>query len=456
MRVLVAVGAAVAAAGATVGGMTWGATTVERQYERAWDMIEQEGTFEIVSMEYQRGLRSSSARTEFALRDPVWDEIADDLSGGAVQRMVFVLEDSIDHGPVFFGGDGRFGAARIASELTVDDAIREGLPWLGDRRSLANVHTVVDFNGSGRARYTSPAFEEELPSGQSVRFSGLTGTSRFNRTFDEQSGDLVADSLVVDEIEGGGRLSIRDVAIEADLRAIGSNIWAGTTTFRLGEFVVDTPDDAMEARGLDGTWVLDEDDGLLTSEMALGLERFHLREAGADHAFDNMRLRMTAHSIDAGVAEQLIEWTEQLNLGQMGENEYAMRSMSAVPELLAANPRITVDEFHMETPDGVFTGSLGAEWVGGAPDMNNPFALFNGLAVDFSLTGPEKWWGVALGGMGGGVAGSAGPQAVEELVNQGLMVRDNGEVTLEFGVRDGMIQAQGQTLGSVWQFLGAM
>lgn len=433
----------VAAGGAAFALPHWAGGVAEEQYRAAWDTIAEDPRLEVVSRDYNRGMRQSTARTELAIT------VGGNNAKGEAQRLVFVEEDTIHHGPVLLGGDSVLGAARVESVVRPSDETAAAYPGLAGDKPLLTADTFVAFDGSSRMRYASPAREWQQDDVR-LSFSGLNGTAQVSAAMDEMEGDGAMDSF---RVEGpDARAEISGVTFRSDARALSSWLWTGSTEMQVDGIRIEEADETVAIDGVTLTASSDAEDGLLQGSMDLSAESVDTPRG----TFSEGRLRVSSGNLDQAAVEQMVEWSQAMERGELTPQELNSRFMNIWPDLLAANPRLAMDELHLETPDGPFSGSASAEWTAGRPDMNNPMTLINGLLIELRLSGPEERVRTLFSEMTGTAKGGATGDRLAALEQQGLIVVQDGEVRTELALRDGTVHANGSRMGSVWQFLGAL
>lgn len=447
MRVLIAGGVLVLATGGVGAGMYWSGGIAEQQYQQAWDELAESPSIRVVDRDFQRGQWRSTARTEFTVTGEVAELMepwsADETRG----ELTFVMEDTVHHGPVLLGADRPFAAARIESNLRPGDVTVAAFPALARDRSLLEADTVVAFDGSSRIRYWSPDYDWQEGDGRFL-LSGMHGTVKLNATLDEHRTESFVNELVLAGPEA--RFSIRDAAVRADGRAVTPRLWVGASELTVEHVAVEAEGERAELDGMIVSWTVDADDGVVSADLAAGLDVIRSPEG----EFRDGRLRVAARNIDQDALERVIGWGEAVEQGRMSRNEFNRRLMSAWPEFLARNPELVVEELGLQTSDGPFSGSAGVLWTAGAPDINNPFALVNGLAIEVRLAGPRDWWQQAAEGLASEApVDAADDMTLRSLIDQGLLVEDNGDLRTELILREGMVHANGNNLGSVWQLI---
>lgn len=431
----------VAAAGAAFALPHWAGGVAEEQHQAAWDAITEDPRLDVVSRDYSRGVRQSTARTELAI------STGGTAKGG--ERLVFVEEDTIHHGPVIFGGESALGAARIESVVRPSEETAAAYPGLAGDEPLLTAETLVAFDGSSRIRYASPERQWQQDDVR-MSFSGLSGTANLSAAMDRMDGDGVIDSFLVEGPDA--RAEITGVTIRSDARALSSWLWAGSTEMQINSIRIEEAGEAVAIDGVTLTASSDAEEGGLRGSMDLSAESVDTPQG----LFSEGRLRVSSSNLDQAAIEQMVEWSQAMERGELTQQELNARLMNIWPDLLAANPRLAVDELHLETPDGSFSGSASAEWTAGRPNMNNPMTLINGLLIELRLSGPEERVGTLFSEMAGtGKAGQAGDR-LSALEQQGLIVRQDGEVRTELALRESMVHANGSSMGSVWQFLRAL
>ena len=434
------------AAGVGIAGPYVAGGVAEDQYDRAVRVFSDNPSVEIQSRTFDRGVRRSHARTELVLAGQARDAVRE-LFPGAVSydAVLLVVEDTIHHGPVFLSRDHPLAAARVDTRVLPGAALLNEFPELDGDQSLITADTTVALDGDTYTRFHAPATDWS-GDGSRLAFSPLQGRVDLNADMDEVRFEAALDDLRIQSPEGAFQLN--GMSLDADSRALSRHLWVGSSTFNTHRFQWESGSEFLQVDGLAMQWSSDVADGLLEADVRLTSDA---ARAPATR-LEGSRLRLRASNIDQWALEQVLEWSEALEAGELSQQQLAANLMGVWPQALEHGPSVSVEEFELGLEDGPVSGRARLGWSAGVPSMNNPFALVNGIDLELTLAGPEPWMRRTIAGASGSPEQTQ--QTIDSLVQQGLLVRRDGELSTEIRLDQGRIVANGNDLGSVWQALG--
>jgi len=440
-------------AGLALGGMGlgayWAGGIAEREYESARGLLAQDPSIEVRALAYDRGFRQSRARSEVVVDGQVARTVREWLSHAFAdsEALTFRLEDTIDHGPVFFAGTGTLGAARIESRLFPGDTLTDAFPALAPDQPLLTSETLVDFDGNSVVAYRVPDMDWR-EGGMMVRLAGVHGTAHLNAALDQVTLEAYMDDVLIGH--PAGRFDIADARLDGEARALSPQLWVGATRMHVGRLRLDDGAQPLEVDGLEIMWTSDAEDGVVHADLLLASDASRTPEL----SLEGSRVRLRASNIDQGALQQVLEWRDAVERGHMSDEQLTMRVVSLLPEFLRRNPELAVEELHVgRLDDDALRGRMRAGWSGREPSMNNPFAIVSGLGLELEVAGPEAWFESLLA-MTNERAPAGDHQTLDQLLEQGLIVPENGGYRSELALRDGSVYANDQRLGSVWRLIG--
>ena len=350
----------------------------EARYQLAVERIQQSG-LKVISHSFSRGWFGSTAETSFLLVSTDYSSAVSDSD-----RRHLSLRSTISHGPLVSTG---LGLAEIDSEIK-----------LGKRAIFppdypAEVHTLVDLNGSGATRVNLPpadvAGSAEMPD---LSFGGMTG----EMTFGEGSGDIglqfVLQHLRIGS-SGQKLAELGETRLESNSRTSLSGLMLGSGEFKVQRLMLH---DAERSEQLIVDELAVSVDSAEETELVSAVASYRMQriEVGGE-VYGPGELRVELKQLSGPALGRLQQNIAQLKNQTMSDAQRSMALLSLMlelgSELLKNNPSITIKPLHLVTPDGTVAGEFSLRGDGlTMADISNIPALAGKLVADLSLRVPEK------------------------------------------------------------------
>jgi len=349
----------------------------EARYQLAIDRIQQSGV-KVISHNYDRGWFGSMAETSLTFDGP-----EDAAATGEPGSLRLTLLSTVSHGPVLSTG---LGLAEIESEIK-----------FGERAILppdypAQIHTLVDLNGTGHTRIDLPAADfsgsAQMPD---ISFGGLSGEVAFDIGGDAQI-QFVLNSLAVSSA-GQKLVELGETRLDSNSRTSSSGLMLGDGEFRVQQFVLNDPESGEQVVMHDLAIDLESSEEL-EQVSAVASYRMGLIEVAGD-VYGPGVLSVEMSRLPGPVLARLQQALAEIKAQKMSDAQRGMALsglvMSVASELLKNDPTIAIKPLRLVTPDGTVEGELSLRGAGlSLADVSSIPALASKLVADLSLRMPEK------------------------------------------------------------------
>jgi uncharacterized protein YdgA (DUF945 family) len=353
----------------------------ESEYNRLVEQFAQSG-FSVVVNDYQRGWFGARVETEFQLDVPQASmelPAADDLR--------FTLSSELVHGPLM--PSGGLGLAELNSRVLVDgeQIFPEDYPVV--------MRTLIGLDGGGVTTIDLPATVLEAKEGRpEIDFQGMTGEISFSAGMADASADIRLSG--VDFSEGEiKKLRVKDVTMVSDSSSSTSGLMLGKGQFSVGEFTLSdfATDTAISLKQLSVKVKSD-----LKGEVVAGMAIYRLDSLSVnDELYGPAQLQISLDNLSADALFRMQQALEEIQGQQLNENQRGLAVMSVLmgnaPELLKNDPRLSIDNLSVKTPDGEIKAafslqSKGLEWK----EISNAPVALSKLVASADLSMPEKYY----------------------------------------------------------------
>ena len=336
------------------------------------------GKFSGRLVSYQRGLFSSTARTEWRLDAPDAPPL-------------FIFEHDIRHGPTWRGD-----MARIETRLPTPEALRAELDPLFKGQPLLRIDSDLSFSGDSHNRLSSPAVSGQID-GLTLDWGGLGGEITMTAGSNRAHGTLHAPALKFSEAGDGQTLQFEGLSLNMD-QALAPNLhfYIGAFEMRLDKLRAHNGSERVEADGL----VLRSDAQLDSQLVSLGVALDSARLEAAGETLGNAGMSLRLNRLDTAAFDNLSQAAERARQsGGEIEQQQAMLAGAALeqlPKLLSQQPEIELRRLGATTPQGPVNLALRLRYVGkgqwltfdperdleGELQLAAPVALVERLAAD--------------------------------------------------------------------------
>ncbi|SEP17044.1 YdgA family protein [Aquisalimonas asiatica] len=464
-RLLIGCGlAAVVVAVGLGAGPVWTGAVAERHHARALEALEGEAQVRVRSSEYDRGFFGATSRVEVEFIGPVADEFASFMEWefGVRQAPVLVFHDRISHGPIPSGSGGVPGAAFVASRVEVAEQIGESLPMFADDPTVMTAETRVGFDGASRTTFATPGWDVEGDDA-AFSFSGLNGTFRMDADMVGGEIDMNFDRLAVTEL--GTTWSAQGVRFHSEPEDLGAVVWTGDSVLEIDTVGVDD----AEIEGVRVASWAGIDDGAFDITLDATM---HAMVADG-YRIEESRLKAALYRIDQEALEQVVELTDQLEMGHIDDYTMGMRLFALLPQLLEREPELVIEELSVAMPEGPVQASARVTWDGRAPSLENPLAAVDGLFAEVQVNASREavhrsvrayvrqdlasdmlMRGQSLSEEAVDErANQLASERVNEMVSGGLFQLDGQDLQGHVLIEDGLVLVNGKNYGPVWGLL---
>ena len=343
----------------------------------------QQNGFEVVSDNYQRGWFGAQSKTEFELDMP---------SGVKGNSFAFTMLSDIVHGPL--SPDGGLVLASMGTSFQVD-----GKALFPEDENTVLVSNI-GLNGDGKTVISIPALKlAGKPGRPEIQFSGVDGVLLFDVGLTHATADIKMPGLWVGG-EKGESLQFTDVTLNSDSKAGLLGMFLGSGRFNIKQIDFKNPekDVAINIDAISVSGDSSENGGNLIFDANYAVNAVTVNGT----VYGPAQLELGIENIPAEVAAKLQKELKKMRSLKLTKEQEGMAVMSmmvgAAPDLLKANPKMTIKRLFVKTPDGDIDGKLsiaanGLQWN----EITNVQTVLQKLEADAAISLPEKLLKAVMG-----------------------------------------------------------
>lgn len=420
---------------------------------------------------YERGVFGATESLTLEL----FGDLTRGIEGGTSPRtpLHLTLRSRLRHGP--FAG-GRLAAAVLDSELQLDPETRAEIDRLTGGASLLSGQAVLQLDGSGAGRLSSPAFSTQIPdpeTGETLRlvWGGLRGEVEFSPQMSRysMSGRIPRLEMTNDAGVGMVMSGMRFSADQQRLLADEPLLYVGPQHHSVEEIRIVGEDDAHLALA-QVSYALDTP---IEGEFVDMIARMRVDAIESDGrrygpAACDFSIRHLHAQTLAGLYRRLLDVYSDPSQAGAGARE-PMQELARVAEpaleLLGYRPTIHLDRLSLATAEGELLLEADASLPGIPPGgFENPALLLAGLDARARIAVPKALLirlaaeraGTQLAAMSGTGAARALDEPdtemlaaqleveLAQLIDQGLIQRDGDALTSEVTLEAGQLRVNGK------------
>ncbi len=469
----IVIGAALAAAvGGAYAGVNWyTGQQVESRLAKQYEEIDALPLVAVKDRRYQRSLTGATEEVTFALGCPKTP------IGAAMAGIEVTVRNRIKHGP--FTGDG-MAAAKIDTEIVIPPAIAAQLAKVfGDRPPLS-ISTRVAFNGSRHSTLEVPSARinaADLPGGEggALAWQGMTAVADTDASGDHLQYRWDVRGLMFSDGKGT-EMKIGPAVVEGTGKRVLSWLYDDDSRFRIESIEMTVPSTVQTMMGqrpspfgslvfkdISGTGRMKVDNNYLgeTRKMEVGSLVVDARPIGKlnyDTSFDRVHLPTIVKAAQSLLAGNAFD-CDQLASGEAARQLPAMldKLKGTAFELLSHSPRVSVDRLGVTLPEG--EAKIGYQVVLGAiteADLAAPEQMMRKLTVTANASVAQDLVGrfATMAMQQAGVTDAAAAdeikrtiaQNIDPLVAQGMIMREGGNLTAAFEMKEGQFKLNGKVI----------
>lgn len=222
-------------------------TSLGAQYEY---LLQSSPYVEIVQRDYQRGIFASDETLTLELFGKIIKAASNDRDIQTplpAEPLRLTIRTHIQHGPL--PGGSKLAAAIAESELVLPEKVGEEVEkLLGSTAPLYTQRSVINFDGSGHATFSSPKFQfttPQSPAGKAgtLSWQGIEGSMDFSADMKHLLTTARAPEMKF-SADDGTTISLADLRLEGDQQGIFDDLpmlFSGTQRLSVGELVISPP-----------------------------------------------------------------------------------------------------------------------------------------------------------------------------------------------------------------------
>lgn len=429
----------------------------QSRYQDIISELEHAG-FEITSNDYQRGWFGSFANTEFKLTLPPDIE---------AKELTFSMHSDIVHGPL--STEGGFALATIGTSFEFD-----GNDLFPEEENNV-LSTKIGLDGSGKTLISIPALKfTGQPGKPEIQFSGADGEILFDIGFTQLDINVDIPELWVGG-PNGESFRVTKIVLDSKSKKGLSDLRLGNGKFEIKQIDFIDPKNDLEVKvdaiRLHGDSSEDGDNITFSANYSISAITVN------DTSYGPAELGIEIGNIPAAVAVKIQQGVREIRGKKLPQDQQAMAMMGLLmgvgPEILKADPKLAVNRLYIKTPEGDIEGNLsvaadGLEWN----EIGDVRAILDKLNADASIRIPEKLLQSMLEAQARqsviqhiemrkkagesvempsdeeiqAMGKTMVKQRLDELLQQGLLVRDGEYVSSAAKLVVGLLSVNGKTI----------
>lgn len=456
----------------------WIGTEAQKQYDTLLAQSTQPNV-EIIGRSYERGLFHSSAVTTLAVKVP-----------GEKKEAVFraTLVNSIQHGPLASVKNSDVDKSfqpvlavittRLAPEQEQGELLRAALGKLPELGSSEMI-TFLNFDGTGESSLNIPAFKKKVTiEGKEelqVNWDGLKTKSKFDIANSTISGSFSAPRLEAGNSEAG--FSALDVKGDFSTYPGIKGVLLGALNFFCKRIELHSKEDNLRAL-VESTTVQAESvvsGDTVSCSLTTRFDRAAIDEEGyGPFAFELEFRRLEPEAIAR--FQQDMKEVQSRFAGTSDEDIQAIMAACykrLLQRLLAKSPEVEIKQLKMSTPKGDLSGKLKITVADtGGSLLENPLLALNSIGIDLKGQISEPlllyWMESAFKGdfegkgelgnggdpgksvpsdpeQAGKLAAEKASSTIARLLQQNMIVRENGSIKTRASYSTGHLTINGKT-----------
>ncbi|MEJ2803974.1 DUF945 family protein [Comamonadaceae bacterium PP-2] len=377
---------------------------------------------------------------------------ADTAEAAAPLFLTFVLSDRITHGPLT--SLRSVGAASVDSTLTLDARSTPEIAATLAGQTLATATTDVDFSGDFSSRFEGPSLQWATPGGDTMNWQGFQGSLTSAGQAQTLNYELTAPGLQLDNPDDGMHLGFSGLSLRGIDKSMNA-LWAlsGRDEGQIGQLSVRADETADDGQPF--ALALQNVQFQQTNKMSGDLLDGMLQVTGSGQAgelpINRFEVRTSLTRLHAPTYLRMAEKIAGLSSDDTEGAAAVMRNNLSA--LLAYNPEYALDTLTVEIDgqQGELSYKLGMPGIT-PQEQDVPLSLLamSRLRLDATASVPTSWveWMARESALDdGGTLTPAGARAlIEELVRQGLAVRDGERLRSTVLFDKGRLEVNGKPL----------
>lgn len=338
--------ALIGAASLGIGYYTGG--QIQKSFENLARKWNDKTSLRIEVIDYKRDIIKSHATTKWSLLDEE-DEIT------------FTVAHDITHG---LWAHGHAGAIDSALHLPPDtgDALLKALQG----QALLLWKTQIYWDGASRHTLSSPELTATFEDGSDLRWSGANGDIKVSATKETLEGWLSAPSLYL-KPENGSRIQLIDNHINFSSTAPTKHrFWTGPSSLKVGSIKISESDDSrlLSISNYSMEFFSELHSELLQAKLTTNIGNIETNS----YSSSDIKIEIQAKNIDANWVDELITWSQ----GDTQDEARKMDFLRSIPDFLIHHPKLSLEEFSINTPEGKSEMQAQVSYAGKNPKFFNP------------------------------------------------------------------------------------
>ena len=341
--------------------------SVEHQWhERERLATERVPYIEVVKSDYRRGIYSSTEEVTYAFGGPMLRSLRATGKLDLGEHGQFTVRNTVHHGPL--PQLRTFAPATVDTEVVLPPEASKNLTLaLGTSKGTLTIHTRMKWFGGSTTLVKSNAFHSKGQDGSEIDWRGLDARIELGRELGTESVDLNAPGL---SLQGGAaNLSIENLAMKLDARAVFDSLTAGTVHLTLGRLDVEqTAKDlkaTMQNLTFDSKSTVNGD--YMNSDGSIGIDNLQAGKFSATRLFYEQHLGHL-HGPSAAAMTKALRASQEGDSTNSTPADYTKRFADAFRtygiDIMVHDPVLELPRIGFTTPDGELLVSLNATTPG--------------------------------------------------------------------------------------------
>ena len=300
----------------------------------------------ITSTSYKRGLFTSTQDITVEYNDPQLGRFSPTGEG-----LQLKFKNKIVHGPI--PGVIGIGAARIDSELVLDEKMKAELKeWFGDKQAL-QIRTIVSYGQGGSVSMSSPAVKFKAKDGTDIDWKGFQSNMSFDGKLAHYKADAKFNGLEVSNANKTGALSVSAITFDTDRTQASpqSCIYTGTANAKVDSIKFSDKEKAAEfaLEKLESSSTVTEKTELLNADSKLKIAKVRFNQGEVS----NVQFVAGVNQLHRPTIDAFIKMIQQAGQAESTDpiaQKAKMEEMMAT--MLAKKPEVTLERLSFASKSG--------------------------------------------------------------------------------------------------------
>jgi hypothetical protein len=268
--------------------------------------------------------------------------------------MTFTIHENLRHGPILwgYGQPIALGFSDLHADVSFSNAVKNTIQQALGSMPNIRISGHIAYNGSSAGTLNIPAFHHHNTDKDiTIEFQPLLLQASSDIQMKQSVGDLNWQGITMTSPQGSAHIGQNTSHFNITKLA---NVWVGNMDWHADKVHITNLNKDITISGIHVTSQTDMDEQQrVSSQQSIHVDNFELNQ----RHFEAGNIQLVVQHIPAASLEKLRKVQAQAISTQ---NQYAagMNMLGLLPEIIAAEPIIAINDASLQTPDGKIDASL--------------------------------------------------------------------------------------------------